>query len=181
MNDELIIPTKDRPGSYDAIETAKPDEPLFPIQGGDPLGPSTVLHWAKLAREEGLRLTGDHPEGSKEYVRGERLLHKATMAEQVAWAMQEYQRGHVPVEAKRATYNDDSRDPVAASAARSEREARIRAAAAMQNALAQIADQAELLATLGICDTEVAELFDVVGTLKCVAAEVEPRRGMERS
>jgi hypothetical protein len=46
--------TRDRLGEYDAIETAKPGEPLFPIQGGDPFGPATVQFWVDLCRKAGM-------------------------------------------------------------------------------------------------------------------------------
>ena len=50
MLDEPIPTTRERSGTYDAIATAKPGEPLFPIQGGDPHGPATVEFWADLER-----------------------------------------------------------------------------------------------------------------------------------
>jgi len=85
MTDEPTLATKDRLGSYDAIASAKPDEPLFPIQGGDPFGPPTVLHWVALCRAAGMA------ESSPK--RADHLLRKASDAELVAWTMMAYQRG----------------------------------------------------------------------------------------
>jgi hypothetical protein len=102
MSDENIeVSTKERIGVYDAIETAKPGEPLFPIQGGDPLGPKTVEFWADEARKMARRLAEQGDEK-----RAKALLDKATSAEAVAWEMQAYQRGDLAVEEVRAQYND---------------------------------------------------------------------------
>jgi hypothetical protein len=72
--------------ALDAYPTAKPGEPTFTLQGGDPFAPGCVLEWAKRARAYGFTL----PEDSAER---EDLLLRATNAEQVAWEMQAYQRG----------------------------------------------------------------------------------------
>lgn len=118
-----IVTTKNNPGSYDAIGSAKADEPLFPIQGGDPFGPPTVLHWVKLCRQAGM----DETDPKK----AERLLRKATDAETVAWAMMAYQRGEQELVGHRATYHDTNETLyVEADDARKQREALIRARAA---------------------------------------------------
>lgn len=82
---EQIISTKDEVGSYDAIASAKPGEPLFPLQGGDPLAPFCVMMWARAARRKALRMAEDDKARAK-------LLRKASDAEEVAWAMKDYQR-----------------------------------------------------------------------------------------
>jgi hypothetical protein len=112
MSEDINLSTKDKPGDYDAIETAKPGEPLFPIQGGDPLGPPCVQFWADEARSLARRImsgeeAGFQPgDGDEVYHPSEmdkrqakKLLEKATQAEQVKWAMEAYQRGEVVVEA----------------------------------------------------------------------------------
>lgn len=85
---DMIISTKEQVGTYDAIETLKPGEPVFPLQGGDPLAPLCVMIWAWKARK--LARTLDRDIDAKEI---DRLLRKATSAEEVAWAMRDYQRG----------------------------------------------------------------------------------------
>jgi len=184
MSEQFIVPTIDRPGTFDALSTALPGEPLFPLKGSDRFGPPTVLHWVDLARAEGLRLTGDFPEGSGEYQQGEHLLQKATSAEQVAWAMQAYQKGHTAPEERRATYADDTRAGLPATeidANRKAREARIRSSAALHNALSIAHEQAEMLAALGACPDETALIREGVEKLKAAAKGVDPRRGLERS
>lgn len=171
MSHEPIPSTKETPGSYDAIETAKPGEPLFPIQGGDPFGPPTVLFWARQAREAGMA----EPDEKK----AEHLLRKATDAEQVAWRMQAYQRGEAAAEGRRATYNDSVAEEL--DAARTEREARIRGSGRLHNFLAGAKEVADTLAKLRCCPEEEVKIREAVALLKSAADGVEPRRGNERS
>lgn len=98
---EIQVSTKDEPGDYDAYETAKPDEPIFTVQGGDPLGPLTVMFWCWKARQLARRQDDDKAR--------QRMLRKAGAAEEVAWAMKEYQSGELgavnPAEV-RVTFTD---------------------------------------------------------------------------
>lgn len=181
---EVIASTKDRPGSYDAIETAKPGEPLFPIQGGDPFGPPTVLHWASLARKAGIAC-----EDEKE---AKHLLQKATDAETIAWQMQDYQRGVTPTEQR-----DDARKAREATRPsysgwtdltdgetlelRQQREWRIDAVGRTHNALAIANDVAEGLAKMRCCPESEVLMREAVEKLREAARGIEPRRGNERS
>jgi hypothetical protein len=172
--DDLVIPTKERLGSYDAIETAKPGEPLFPVQGGDPFGPDTVLHWAGLCRAEGLRLAALRSRRQQE--RGEHLLRKATAAEQVAWAMCEYQRSEG---AEAAPEPEQVAHTVEVAR---EREVRIRATDRLHNLTAEVAEVAEVLRGLGHEHVPTALRLEAASAvLREAAGVVEPRRGMERS
>ena len=98
--------TKENPAPLDAYETAKPDEPIFTLQGGDPLAAPLVRIWAYLARVR-AGLSGDvtmidapiyiakitnvehDPEECK------KLLVRASAAEQVSWYMDGYRRGEI--------------------------------------------------------------------------------------
>lgn len=171
MSDELMISTKDTLGAYDAIETAKPGEPLFPIQGGDPFGPPTVLHWASLCRVAGMSEANE--------AKAHKLLRKASDAEQVAWTMQAYQRGEIAIEGKRAKYNEEAEQPETQD--RAEREAMIKGVGTLNNALALIADFADVLAKYKVHDNEKVELDDIVSRIKKAAETIEPRRENERS
>lgn len=155
---ESHISTKDKPGDYDAIETAKPGEPLFPIQGGDPFGPPTVLHWAKLAREAG--------EASDDERESDRLLRKATSAEQVAWAMQEYQRGEQEVVAERANYTD-----AAPADANKWRAGLIGGTKHLHEAAYHFTNAAEYLPA-----DQAAAIRVVVENIKKIASDYEPKR-----
>jgi len=171
---ETHISTKEKPGDYDAIETAKPDEPLFAIQGGDPLGPKTVLFWAGAAR----KLAGE-TENEKDR---ERLLRKATMAEEVAWAMQEYQRGVAPVEEVRASYADEGLSLPGDPADRVKiRSALIAAVGRLNNAIGIAKEVEEALVAMEQHPEAQASILNGVDELKDAAALIEPRRGNERS
>lgn len=179
MSIDPEISTKDRPGIYDAIETAKPGEPLFPIQGGDPFGPATVLFWVEKCRRAGM--AEENPALAKE------LLKKASSAEHVAWAMQDYQRG---IEPERGTAKEDTRpaysgwvDPADAETLerRRVRAGRIEAAEQLHNASGIAAGAAEALAKLRSCPEAEAKVREAIETLVEAARDVEPRRGRERT
>jgi len=87
--------TKEVPGAFDAFETAKPGEPIFTLQGGDPLAAPLVLQWAKAARLKGLELR--ESTNPVEQDKGEVLLLKATEAEQISWDMDRYRKGEAKV------------------------------------------------------------------------------------
>ncbi|HLC07973.1 MAG TPA: hypothetical protein VJK06_01665, partial [Methyloceanibacter sp.] len=82
MTDDPILSTKDRIGDYDAIASAKPGEPLFGLQGGDPFAPNAIERWARLARQAALKMSDGEDR--------DKLLKKATAAELVAWKFREY-------------------------------------------------------------------------------------------
>ncbi len=172
--DEFVIPTKERLGTYDAIETAKPDEPLFPVQGGDPFGPPTVLHWAKLCREAG---TLEEDKGKRAH-----LLTKASQAEDVAWAMQAYQKGEAqaPVEVPMPTEAQPDDKPLS-EAQLSTRAALIRGASTAHHATALVRGLADTLGDLQVLPAQRSELSRIGDCLARLAGEIEPRRGNERS
>lgn len=173
MNEEHFVTTKDRPGSYDAIATAKPGEPLFPIQGGDPFGPPTVFHWAKLCRQAGLE--------ESDPKKAEALLRKASDAELVGWAMQSYQRGEVELEGTRATYNDAVTVTVEANDQRRVREALIRGSGRLHNSIAAANEVAESLDKLRLHPDAEVKIREAMDLLREAAFTIEPRRGLERS
>jgi len=92
----------------DAYKTAKPDEPIWTVQGGDPLGPPLLRLWAVMARVRAGVLspkafTTDWAEGVKEVAENhsvqhderarEELLIRATKTEEISWDMDSYQQG----------------------------------------------------------------------------------------
>lgn len=169
MSDTPIPATKDRLGDYDAIETAKPGEPLFPIQGGDPFGPPTVLHWARLCREAGMAAT--KPEEA------ERLLRKASQAEGVAWMMLDYQRG-LDRDPRASTYHDTTADYLAGA---DQRAALIRGSTRLHNMVADTLPVAEMLARFRVHPEQEVRIREAVAALKEAALLIEPRRGQERT
>jgi hypothetical protein len=92
--------------ALDAHETAKPGEPTFTLQGGDPLASVLVRLWAIMARIQAGRLSkasalemesAAYNIASKNKVTTERelndLLKRATLAEEVSWDMEAYCKG----------------------------------------------------------------------------------------
>lgn len=165
MSDEPIISTKERVGEYDALETAKPGEIIFALQGLDPFGPPTVLHWAKLARAA----AAEEPDEEKR----EAMLRKATSAETVAWAMMEQQRGE--------TVAPEPEEEVAGKVDQGRLAILVRAADRVYNFDAEILDIADQLAAVSDPPRRA------VGLLRSAASEVkravtifEPRRHLRR-
>lgn len=177
---------------YDAHETLKRAEPPFTLQGGDPLAPPTVIHWAELARAEARRILNggragfepEHP--GEEYVPtpqdmldADALLRKATSAEMVAADMIAYQRGHGEVAEARATYAD--LDLQEGADVLQVRKSLIRAASNLQNARGIAKEVEERLAGLGIHLEEQVAILQAVETMGEVATAIDPRKGGERS
>lgn len=164
MSEEPVISTKDRPGDFDALETAKDGEPIFVLQGGDPHAPPTVGHWASLFRAAALLEPNDE--------KREAMLRKATNAEAVAWAMQEYQRGYQPDQ----TVADD----LAAVHADDEKTLLARLADRLYNALSEANDVAEALTRNTGVDVGIPlQIEKAVNVLKDAAAGFEPRRHLQ--
>jgi len=106
--EDLIVPDAGHieVSAFDAYETAKPNEPTFTLQGGDEPAPNFVLLYAKFLRfragvltpemlvedfrDAGVQLRGI--ETAEDEVDRDTFLLKAVSAEEVAWAMQAYQR-----------------------------------------------------------------------------------------
>lgn len=171
--EEIIVSTKARAGPFDALVTAKPGEPIFVVQGGDPFGPPTVLHWARLAREAGLAETNRK--------RAKRLLRKATNAEEVAWAMQAYQRGETVAPAEEApTYYSGNTATADAEAARERHAMLVKGCDKLHNSVAESNDFAEALAGIDMHPEAVTKIKAAVALLKEAAAEIEPRHQLRR-
>lgn len=158
--------TKAEPGPFDAFETAKPDEPIFTLQGGDPLAAPLVLEWARRARTAALALPDDTP-------RQEELLLRATSAEEVAWSMQAYLRG----EAESSDQSDAhaQRGQTMADAGGDDSRAKL-----LHHR--QMVDHARRLDDATSTIVEVAEalrlppLFAIAETLKPISADIRPGR-----
>lgn len=121
--------TAETPGPYDALEKARPGEPLFPLMGRDPHAPATILHWVDLRRKDALELTDPEDRRAE--------LLKLTDAEMVACDMRRYRKdepAHDTTARQRASYNGtvhdaDHMDEVARKAAIANHLAQLREAA----------------------------------------------------
>lgn len=181
MSGELLVSTKEKPGAYDGLVTAKPGEPVFVLQGGDPHGPATVLHWAGLARAAAYALfeaaTAEGNEEAQE--RAKEKLRKATSAEETAFAMQAYQRGETAIDGRAESYGGHV-DTVAAAAARDRHTVLVKGADRLYNSIAESIDVAEALAKLREYPEAEVLIRDAAAALRQAAEAIEPRRHMQR-
>lgn len=162
MSDEPLVSTKDRPGEYDAFETAKPGEPIFTLQGGDPLAPGTVMFWAEGARKAAF--------AEEKPARARLLLTKATNAEFVAWAMTDYQRGADFIAGQEELRLYESADPTDRNVILA------RGCDRLHNCLAEANDFAQQLHDLDEFAAERGKIREAVELLRSAAKRIEPRR-----
>lgn len=92
----------------DAYITARPDEPTFTLQGGDPLAEPLVKIWVGAARLRAGVSIGDFLQEAVDDLHAacvldclesnererNNLLVRATAAEEVSWAMRDYRLGN---------------------------------------------------------------------------------------
>lgn len=172
-----LVSTPERAGEYDAIETAKPGEPLFPLQGGDPFAPECVLLWAQRAREAADRLSAEAEITTakraveKLTAEADKLRRKATAAEEVAWAMQEYQRGDVAPPVPDVDDGDEvQRSEIAALSAICDR---------IYNSEAELTEAADALHKIGGHDVGTSKLRDAAICAGQAVRAAEPRRHLQ--
>lgn len=172
--------TKENPAPLDAYETAKPDEPIFTLQGGDPLAAPLVRMWAYLARvragHRGDISWIDAPiyvakstsvEHDPEQVKN--LLVRATQAEQVSWHMDGYRRGEINLAQEMRMDELDRLDVY---------DIRRRASSSIHNFISQFEEYREKLQGYGFLSEELNNVIDEAFTvLKSVDHEIEIRRG----
>jgi hypothetical protein len=111
------IPTKEEPGPFDGMENAKPGEPVFTLQGGDPLAAPLVQLWADCARVRAgvgsadclapdfAKLAGVATREKAGRHKQEELKLRATEAESIGWEMDAYRKGEKFVEQETESYS----------------------------------------------------------------------------
>lgn len=177
MTEALQISTGEAPGPFDGLESAKPDEPVFTLQGGDPLASGLVKQWAHERRAETARkltavgITEAEVEALKEDLR------RCSQAEEIAWAMDEYRRGGgVVTKAKQDRYSgwEETKEDEAVR----ERGAVLATAKHHVNeATSYVNDAAQLLRNLDEPPIDIARRLDaVVGKLKLESERIAPCR-----
>lgn len=181
--------------TYDAHETAKPNEPTFTVQGGDPAGPWTVQFWADLARATARSLldgttirrpryefvtteaSDDFEPSEADKVAADVWLRKATAAEQVGWTMKAYQRGEADAPETKTEVSAEAADAATVES----RAALIKQAGRLHNAIGIAKDAEEALATLGVLEPVQAAILNAIDQLKACAEAIDPRKPGERS
>lgn len=175
--------TKANPAPLDAYETAKAEEPIFVLQGGDPIAAPLVRLWAYLARvRTGLR--GDvawieTPIQAAKYSSIEHdpdacknLLARATAAEQVSWHMDGYRRGEVNITQEMQELDDLQKLDIY--------DIRRRCASAISNFFSNLNDYREELTARGfiIEGDEINNIFEAnILSLRTLAERIEIKRG----
>lgn len=176
----------------DAYETAKPDEPTFTLQGGDPLAARLVQFWAQLARLRAgviprselaeayaTNCVADAIENSvaddEREVRN--LAVRATAAEEVSWAMQEYQKSQhgtdKPTEAADTHLDELARIDL--------HDLKVRVAQGLSNIRGSAAEMVTALRAKGFNDEDTLDNLEILSDLaRDLNQIIEPRRIMKR-
>lgn len=178
---ELPLGSKLDPSPLDAYVTAEPDEPVFTLQGGDPLAGPLVMLWARLARARcGL---GFEPEASIEWATAifkdnqafksaerDDLLRRATEAEQICWAMTAYRKGQrEQVAEDNAQRNVETRLDL--------HDYKIYCANRISNAFSELNDMMSQLDILDPDNPVIESIRNEIVALRSLFNEVEPRPG----
>jgi hypothetical protein len=173
----------------DAYATAKPDEPTFTLQGGDPLAPALVKLWALAARcrsgiisvesfltkdtlNELTNATIRHSVADDDRER-DNLLVRATAAEQVSWEMDAYRKGdHAtdnPTEAADTHLTELERIDL--------HDLKVRCAGKFSNFRCEIHELREALFAKGYRDEEMFQRMGAaMDALQVIQDAIEPRR-----
>lgn len=157
-----MVNTPAHPGPFDPLGRAHPNQPFFPLMGGDEFGPPLVEEWADRTRRK-ARFTEDEKTRAH-------LFAKATEAEEIAWAMREWEKhgpgAATPVPAARATYSGEP----AADEHRWKQQL-LAGTAALRNAAFHLSE-----AAAGLDPQQAAALLATVETVNRIAAAYEPKR-----
>jgi hypothetical protein len=168
--------TIDQPGPFDAIAKARPGEPIFTLLGRDPCAPECVLQWARANRERVLRADPALADDK----RMAELLQSAE-AEEIAFNMDEYRKGFVPVEAETEKVGYGGYRPGAEMLKAIDRDDKLTAASrALAEADAQIVNALELLATVEDAPALGYPLAKMSEQLQAASSELSPRRVIVR-
>lgn len=159
------ISTKEHAGEFDCLETAKPGEPLFILQGGDPHSPATIRFWVSLARAGAMKFRSTK--------KREAMLRRCTNAENVAWKMEEYQNGDLAI-----ANEPEPSVGTAPTAEDDQRAARIKAVARIHNMVGEGMDVYEALRRYSYYPENLLSAIDI---LRSVADITEPRSERERT
>lgn len=176
------------PPPLDAYATAKPDEPTWTVQGGDPLSAPLLRVWAAFARlmagvvtpgvldgifaELRTAANNNLPENERDI---DGLLIRATRTEEVSWDMDAYRKGGNHAEA-RVEAADDTPEELARIDLH---DLRVRSTQKINNMVAELKEIDEELAKRGFTDARCYDSHLIVGRLQDLSHVIEPRRVMK--
>jgi hypothetical protein len=78
--------TIQRPGEFDALEKARPDELIFTLLERDPCAPAAIAHWCDLRRKLALDIADEDKRRLE--------LRQIAEAELIGMSKRERQKGH---------------------------------------------------------------------------------------
>lgn len=181
------IPTKQEPGPFDGFESLKPGEPVFPLQGGDPLSAPLVQLWASCARVRAgsgtpdiltapfAKLAGIAAREQAGAHKREELLLRATEAEAISWEMDAYRKGEKVVERTTESYSGYVQSQESKDAAKRTRSL-YDLAQNLEEAKYHANETRMALEALGEFPDAAATLARLVGELDGVASAIRPKR-----
>lgn len=162
---EATINTIEKPGEFDALVKLRPGEPYFALLGRDPKAVPLILTWAQMQREWAMTL----PKGK----RRDKQLRKATQAEEIAWAMEQYHDGTLEVPVPEATRKPYTGVQLPAATVESDKRhsALIGTVRTCHNSLAELMEQAGKLAPY---DRDTAQAMEEIAErLRTIANNID--------
>lgn len=169
-----LINTLEQASEFDALAKLRPGEPYFLLIGRDPLAPPLVQQWAWDNRKRAFE------EASAGRITQEQLddeLRKSTQAEHIGWGMKSYKKGYVQQQRPAETRATHTGHELPEETQRTDRiqRARVRAASACHECVAELHAQAREFEALG-CVDEAGALDAKVVNLRKLAELIQPPR-----
>lgn len=165
---DTLVPTKEVPGVFDALEKAKPDEPIFTLLARDELAPKLVQSWCDEKRKLVMATVTDREKAEAE-------LRQVSEAERIVWAMIDWQRGYHEEEVPTESYSGYSLS-TEAKVAEDRQKLLVECARRIDNAVAELTDTAEKLLMLGDNENAAHRLSVIACALQNEAKLVRPKR-----
>lgn len=162
MSADGLPATKEQPSALDGYERAKPGEPIFTLQGGDPIAVEMVKLYISKRRQRAL----DMDEGRE----AEAELVRCSEAERTLWAMQNYLAGRAQVDAQEQSERSDEPEAVDLF------DCRVRAANKLNEMRGELNEIGIELKRRGFTVQSDAPLYSALDLLEDMKDLIEPRR-----
>jgi hypothetical protein len=157
-----------RPGEFDALEKARPDELIFPLLERDPDAPPSIHFWVDRRRRRARAEIAD-PDALKAE------LMQCTEAEFIAFEMERRQKGEdAEAMPARASYSGESVEKPLADQLMSKLRSQMGEADYRANNALELARRVHELG--GIDDAQLGHIVDVARVAHAMALELSPHR-----